>query len=195
LFTLTRARVVAMRYLFGMLLEHIALVDEILGAHAGVLGADFDAYRNHVYRVSNLCLLLAQGAALSIDRLAVTAAFHDLGIWTHDTFDYIPPSLELARKHLAERGQEAWEPEVGAAIERHHQLRACAAGDAALVELFRRADWIDVTLGLRSFGLPKAVMRELFSHFPDAGFHKRLVQLTLKRTLRHPLSPLPMLRL
>lgn len=183
-----------MRYVERMLLANNPLVDEILGAHAGALGSDFEAYRNHVYRVTNLCLLLAEGAAVSLDKLAVTAAFHDLGIWTHATFDYIPPSLELARKHLAQRGQEEWEPEVGAAIERHHQLRACAAQDAPLVELFRRADWIDVTLGMRSFGLPKARLRELFSHFPDAGFHKRLLQLTLKRTLRHPLSPLPMLR-
>lgn len=177
-----------------MLLDHIALVEDILATHAGVLGADFVAYRNHVYRVSNLCLLLAEEQAVSLDKLAVTAAFHDLGIWTHGTFDYIPPSLELARAHLAQKGQDDWEPEVGAAIVHHHQLRAYAAQDKPLVELFRRADWVDVSLGVRSFGVPRAALRELFARFPDQGFHKRLVQLTLKRAARHPLSPLPMLR-
>lgn len=177
-----------------MLLEHIAPIDDILTGYAPVLGADFDAYRNHVYRVSNLCLILAQEQPVALDKLAIAAAFHDLGIWTHGTFDYIPPSLELARNHLAESGNMQWEAEVGDAIVYHHQLRAYVARDRPLVELFRRADWIDVTLGLRSFGVPRSVLRELFERFPDAGFHKRLTQLTLQRTLRHPLSPLPMMR-
>jgi hypothetical protein len=31
---------------------------------------------------------------------------HDLGIWTADTFDYIAPSAELARRHATEVGRK-----------------------------------------------------------------------------------------
>ena len=64
----------------------------------------------------------------------------------------------------------------------------------ASVETFRRADWIDVSNGMLRFGLPRAVVREVRRTFPDAGFHRRLLQLTLRRFRRHPLSPLPMMR-
>jgi hypothetical protein len=30
--------------------------------------------------------------------------------------------------------------------------------------------------------------------FPDAGFHRRLAELTLTRLRHHPLDPLPMIR-
>jgi len=47
-----------------------------------------------------------------------------------------------------------------------------------IVKRARRADWMDVSLGALSFGLPRARMRAIFARWPNAGFHKRLVQLT-----------------
>ena len=41
------------------LVRHIAIVDEVLSAHAGQLGDDFAAYRNHTYRVVNFCVALS----------------------------------------------------------------------------------------------------------------------------------------
>jgi hypothetical protein len=63
-----------------------------------------------------------------------------------------------------------------------------------LVEPFRRADWIDVTYGARSFGVPRSLVRDLFTRYPDTGFHQRLVQLTLQRMKDKPFSPLPVMR-
>jgi len=62
------------------------------------------------------------------------------------------------------------------------------------VEPFRQADWIDVSLGLLTFGLPRARLRAIFARWPNAGFHRRLVQLTLREARRHPLRPLPVLK-
>jgi HD domain len=169
-----------------------ALIDDVLAQHAAALAHDFVPYRNHVYRVINVSRALAGEAALD-DKLALSAAFHDLGIWTHGTFDYIPPSIALAREHLSRTGHDAWAPEVSAAIALHHKLRA-ARNEPALVELLRRADWVDVSLGVRSFGVRRALVRELYAQFPDAGFHARLAKLALRRAVEHPLSPLPMLR-
>jgi hypothetical protein len=48
---------------------------------------------------------------------------------------------------------------------------------------------------LRGFGIPRGFIRSVFATWPDAGFHWRLVQLTLHRFRTHPLSPLPMVKL
>jgi hypothetical protein len=94
------------------MLKEIATLDELLTAHAGALGRDFTAYRNHTYRVVNLCAAQQPVGPEQLERLAIAAAFHDLGIWTDGTFDYLPPSVRLAEVHLARTGRAAWTPEM-----------------------------------------------------------------------------------
>ena len=178
-----------------MLLTEIAALDEVLNAHAAELGGDFTAYRNHTYRVVNLCAALSSSEPEPLQKVAIAAAFHDLGIWTDGTFDYLQPSIRLAAAHLAQSGRTEWTAEITAMILEHHKISAYRGDPGWLVEPFRRADWIDVTRGLLTFGLPRKLLGEIFSTWPDAGFHKRLVQLTLKRLRTHPWSPLPMMRL
>ena len=179
-----------------MLLTEIATLDELLHAHEAVLGGDFSAYRNHTYRVVNLCAALSSAVAPEqLQKMAIAAAFHDLGIWTDGTFDYLQPSVQLAVTHLSHSGRAEWTPEITAMILEHHKISAWRGNPRWLVEPFRRADWVDVTRGLRTFGLSRSLLREIFSTWPSAGFHKRLVQLELKRLQPHPWSPLPMLRL
>src|SRR6266850_996863 len=81
---------------------------------------------------------------------------HDLRIWTNKTFDYIAPSVAIAREHLAARGMTDWIPEIEAMIVDHHKVTPSRENPQALVESFRRADWIDVSRGLRRFGLPRS---------------------------------------
>ena len=38
------------------LATQIPILDSLLGHYASALGGDFEAYRNHVYRVANLCV-------------------------------------------------------------------------------------------------------------------------------------------
>lgn len=177
-----------------MILTKIDLLDEVLDAHNSALGGDHDAYRNHTYRVANFCHALGVDAPEAQEKAAIAAAFHDLGIWTDRTFDYLVPSAKLAQEHLVGTGRLEWGPEIEAMILEHHKLTAAPPAPSALVETFRRADWIDVTFGARSFGLSRDVLRPIFDAFPDAGFHARLAKLSLDRFLRHPTSPLPMLR-
>jgi hypothetical protein len=77
----------------------------------------------------------------------------------------------------------------------HHKISPYRADRSGLVEVFRRADWVDVSHGLVTFGLSRRVLREIFSTWPSAGFHRRLVQLELGRLRTHPWNPLPMMRL
>ena len=85
------------------LLTSLATVEEVLDGHASELGHDLTAYRNHVYRVVNLCVAILGDSRGELEKVAVAAVFHDLGIWTKRTFDYIAPSVALARDHLASR--------------------------------------------------------------------------------------------
>jgi hypothetical protein len=179
-----------------VLLTTVPLLDELLERYAPALGRDFAAYRNHTYRVMNFCVVLARGdAETTRDKIAIAAGFHDLGIWTDHTFDYVPPSERLAQSYLVEAGRADWAPEIGAMIHEHHKITRYLANPTWLVEAFRRADLVDVSRGIITFGLPRKFLRRVFSTFPNAGFHKRLAQLSLTRFLSHPLSPLPMYRL
>ena len=169
-------------------------VDEVLNDHASELGHDFTPYRNHVYRVVNLCLAVVGDTRVELEKIAVAAVFHDLGIWTNHTFDYIAPSVAIAREHLAARGMADWIPEIEAMIVNHHKVTASSAHPPSLVESFRRADWIDVTRGLRRFGLQRGFIAAVVATWPSAGFHRRLVELTIDRWWKHPLNPLPMVK-
>lgn len=177
------------------LLREIPILDEVLEAHAAELGGDFTAYRNHAYRVANLCVALSPDGRAQVEKIATAAVFHDLGIWTDHTFDYLRPSITLACAHLARAGREEWASEVAEMILQHHKLSPYRGDSHSLVEPLRRADWVDVSKGLFTFGLPRALVQEIFSTWPNAGFHKRLVRLELRRLRTHPWSPLPMVRL
>jgi hypothetical protein len=176
------------------LLTNLPTVEEVLRNHERLLGTDAIGYRNHVYRVVNLCLAVARDNPIELEKLAVAAVFHDLGIWTNHTFDYIAPSVALARAHLAARGMADWAPEIEAMIVDHHKVTSSRSHQPSLVESFRRADWIDVTYGLRTFGVQRPFIATVRYTWPDAGFHWRLVELTVDRFWNHPLSPLPMMK-
>lgn len=175
--------------------DEMSIVDEVLDRYASELGRDFVGYRNHVHRVANLCRAITDASGDDLGKIAIAAAFHDLGIWTDDTFDYLPPSIGLARQYLMACSRTEWIPEVEAMIANHHKITRARVHPEWLIEGFRRADWVDVTCGLRRFGVARPFIRSLFATWPSAGFHWRLVELTAAWSRRHPLSPLPMVKL
>ena len=117
------------------LVRQISILDKVLDNHAADLGSDFTAYRNHAYRVVNICVALSPDGLAHLEEVALAAAFHDLGIWTNHTFDYIPPSVTLARAHLIASGRAAWTSEITQMILQHHKISPYR-GDS-LVEEFR----------------------------------------------------------
>ena len=176
--------------------DPLPTVEAILDRHRGDLAVDHSAYRNHVYRVWHYCAafrgdLIDEAEA---EKIAVAGCFHDLGIWTHKTFDYLDPSAELARRYLEEQGRPEDFHDVGPMIHFHHKVTRYRADDGALVEAFRRADWLDVTQGRRRFGLDREIVRAVRRAFPSRGFYRRLQQLTLRRLREAPLRPLPMFK-
>ena len=168
-------------------------LDALFEESSAPLGVDLDAYRNHTHRVFNFALALGVEGVVEREKLAVACYFHDLGIWTDKTFDYIEPSVVLATAELARVGSMDWEIDISSMIRDHHKVTR-AGGEESLVEIFRQADWADVSLGLRRFGIPWSFVRMVQASFPNCGFHQRLVQLSLSRLWSHPLSPMPMFR-
>jgi len=179
---------------YAGVLTGLPTVEDVLDDHASELGHDLIGYRSHVYRLVNLCLAIVGDSRVELDKIAVAAVFHDLEIWTNNTFDYIAPSVAIAREYLAARGMADWIPEIEAMIVDHHKVTPSRANAQSLVESFRRADWIDVSRGLRRFGLSRTYIVAVATAWPSAGFHRRLVQLTIDRFWKHPLTPLPMLK-
>lgn len=176
------------------MLVHIPLLDALLAPHAAALGRDMAGYRNHVYRVVNLGWSAGGGDADAFERLVIAGVFHDLGLWTTGSFDYLAPSRALARAHLQACACEAWSDEVDAMIANHHRLRRCAIANDDPVERFRRADWADVSGGLLRAGFDRSLLACVRRTFPSHGFHCGLARRALRHALKHPLDPLPMLR-
>lgn len=169
------------------------LIDSILLGYKPELGSDYQRYYNHVMRIFELSKMM-DGREDNEEKYAIAAGFHDLGIWTNGTFDYLEPSIDLCLNYLKANGREEWGEEISLMIDMHHK-RSKYRGDFQLtVENFRRADWIDVTLGRKLFGTSKANYDQIKNKYPTIGFHKFLVVQTIKNLFKSPLNPLPMFK-
>jgi hypothetical protein len=176
-----------------MIETRIELIDEILEKYESALLNDFQGYRNHVYRMVNFCFAQQAMEDDDRDKLILAGCFHDLGIWTGKTFDYLDPSIELAKIYLEAAGLSSWRSEIEAMIGEHHKLRRYS-GPGKLVEVFRRADLADLTLGWARCGIAGEYVRKVRNAFPNAGFHRTLFAVAGKWICRHPLDPVPVVR-
>ncbi len=169
-------------------------IDHILTPWRETLGADFTGYRNHVCRMVQCCLALAECDAVTQQKIVIAGCFHDIGIWVADTLDYLPPSLPPMQQWLQDNGHAEWYEEIALMITEHHKLSVYRGPYAPWVELFRRGDLVDFSLGLVRFGLPRLFLKQLKTEFPNAGFHAMLSRRALKWFIRHPLNPAPMMK-
>ena len=168
-------------------------IDRILDDNKKYLDIHFEQYKNHVYRVFTLCQELDKSEE-NIEKYAIAAVFHDLGIWTDSTFDYLAPSIGQAKKYLIDQDKKQWVDEISLMIDLHHKRSKYKGPFERTVETFRRADWIDVTKGRMSFNLNKEIIQKTIVEYPILGFHKFLLLQTLKNFFKHPLNPLPMFK-
>ena len=174
--------------------ERIPLLEELLGAWENKLGGDYEGYKNHVYRMIHFCFALHSCNDEERQKIIIAGCFHDLGIWTNSTVDYLPPSIALAKEYLKQNNLEQWAPEIELMIDLHHKIRKYQDEHYPLVEVFRRGDLVDFSLGVVKWGLPKSYIKSVKDQFPNAGFHKRLVQLAKGWFAKHPLTSPPFMK-
>jgi hypothetical protein len=172
--------------------ERLPLVEEILGEWKNGIGKDYAGYKNHVCRMIHFCFAQKDFNDEEREKIIIAGCFHDLGIWSDDTFDYLPPSISRAKEYLSQNNLESWIPEIAAMIDMHHKIRTCR--ENPLIEVFRKGDLVDFSLGIVKCGLPKTYIKSVKARFPNAGFHKQLVRRAGGWFCRHPLNPLPVLK-
>jgi len=172
----------------------IALVDLVLEPWREVIGEDWGAYRNHVIRMLHFCLAISPCGAIEQQKLEIAGCFHDIGLWTHNTLDYLEPSVPPARAYLADKGLDDWAEEVSLMITEHHKLRPFRDERYPLVELFRKGDLVDFSRGAVRFGLSRETIRTVQTRFPNNGFHRMLARRAGAWFVRHPLRPAPMMK-
>jgi hypothetical protein len=177
-----------------MLEMKIERLEEILSPWQATIGPDYAGYRNHVYRMLHYCFHLGKPDPVSRQKLIIAGAFHDIGIWTAGTLDYLDPSITAACEYLRLQGRDAWVEEISLMIDMHHKITPFKAPHLPLVELFRQGDLVDFSLGWVKFGIPRKYIAEVKQSFPNRGFHKRLKLLTWSRIKSHPASPFPMVK-
>lgn len=170
----------------------VETIDDILGTHWRGDPSLRAPYRNHVLRMTSFCRALSD--AVDPFELGVAGAFHDLGVWTVPTWDYLAPSRQMAREWLWARQRAGCCERVEAMIEYHHKITRYRGPHEAAVEAFRRADWIDVSRGRLRFGVPAQTIVAINRSHPNLGFHAFLRRRAARAFIEAPLRPLPMFR-
>lgn len=170
-------------------------IEKILQEYQTIIDRDYQGYLNHCKRVAACCLILSQDSREdTIHKIAIAVAFHDIGIWTSKTIDYLEPSVKVMLSYLTLHRLLDWQIEITLMITEHHKLTTTKCSEYPLVEYFRQADYADFSLGLWRSNIPRREFKKLTSQYPNSGFHKTLVYLGLKRFLQKPWSPLPMFK-
>jgi hypothetical protein len=168
------------------------IIENILSSYKALLAKDYPVYRNHIYRIFNICIQF-DNSAENIEKYAIASAFHDIGIWTHN-FNYLKPSIKLATQYLKESDKEKWIKEISLLIDNHHKISDFKGEFQETTNTFRKADWMDVTNGLKAFNFSKKEYKNLKKEFSNKGFHLFLTKQWLKWFLKHPLNSLPMFK-
>ena len=174
--------------------QQIPLLEDILNDWTVIIGDEYQGYRNHVYRMVHFCFALHECNDQEKEKIIIAAAFHDIGIWIEGTLDYLPPSVPPAMDYLRNRNLDDWSTEIELMITEHHKVKEYEDSKYPLVEVFRKGDLVDFSLGVVKFGLPRSLIKQLKAEFPNAGFHKNLAKRAAKWFVKHPLNPAPMMK-
>jgi HD domain len=158
-------------------------------------GRHDEPMERHCVRSFVIAERLAADAGQDIDRelLLCASLLHDVGIFesvaTRD-HAYVTDGRRVALETVA---PFAWPAQrrrlLGDTIEQHH-AQTSRDGLGHEVELMRRADLVDVSRGLVSFGLPRSWLRGLSSAVPRRGFYALLAR-EIGRMLRNRPQTLP----
>jgi len=149
-----------------------------------------DGLRNHCLRLRDLTDLLLRRDRLPMDRplLHMVAMVHDLGIVRPEETgkNYMQRSAALFERTARELGLEAGQRQLARqCLLYNHRVRP-VPGVPPQAERMRRAVWIEHTLGLRTFGLPRAEVREVLRRHPRLDFDHVLADFTRRVLLHEP---------
>lgn len=152
-------------------------LDELLEPLRGALGQDYAGYRNHLYRVLTYTVHFLDGDQTHRALLEAALVYHDIGLWTDNELAYLEPSIGRVLKANNDNQWGFDRKLLSSVIYWHHKILPFRGPNAALVNAFRKADWIDATGGAIRMGLSKTQIKSVIDEIPDAGFSNALSRL------------------
>lgn len=163
-------------------ITHSDHVEQLLGSFRDQIGADFEGYRNHIYRVLSYSLYFLGGDETHRKTIETALVYHDIGLWTDRELAYLEPSMTMAEKECHHDRDL-----IANIILYHHKITAFKGPQAEIVNAVRKADLIDATRGLIRKGMPRQHIRKVQGALPAAGFYKTLMRLGPELTGGNPL--------
>lgn len=159
------------------IIDHDEIVERELAPLRAAIGADFDGYRNHVYRVLTYAMHFLVGEAKWRETVAFALAYHDVGLWTDAQLAYLEPS-----ESQAEAARQARAPHLDGClvcnlIHWHHKVTPFRGSDAEVVNAVRKADWVDASGGRVTKGLSRRDILDVMTAIPPRGFYETLMRL------------------
>lgn len=150
-------------------------VETYLKKFHNVLGADYESYRGHLYRVLTYTLHFLDGDQSALKAISAGLVYHDIAIWTDNNLAYLEPSVD----HVVTDTGSIFSAEelqlVKDIIYWHHKITPFHGASEKIVNAFRKADWIDATQGLVNHGMPAAHVAKVAKAIPYIGFHDALL--------------------
>jgi hypothetical protein len=145
-------------------------VELLLSAFKTQLGADFAAYRGHVYRILSYAMHFLDDDEELRALIETIFVYHDIGLWTARDLAYLEPSETLA---LSDNERLGWGFDPSAlrdAIHWHHKIFPYQGPNRRIVDAVRKADWIDASGGALRKGLTRAQVRAVEAAIPNYDF-------------------------
>ncbi len=167
-------------------------IDQILDQYQHELGNDFTKYRGHCYRILNYLLQL-KVETHEIPILEIAIPFHDLGVWTHHTMDYLDVSSDLAKAYITANKLDIDAFLVEEIIVNHHKITP--VNHQTLAEKMRKADLIDLSMGIIKCGLSRPIVKQIIQEIPFASFQSIIFKKVAIHALKHIWNPLPMMKI
>jgi hypothetical protein len=159
------------------IIDQSETVERLLKPFQDQIGADYPGYRGHIYRVLTYAMHFLGGEETHRRAVETALVFHDLGLWTDHDLAYLEPSIHRV---LEANEGSSWGLDselLRNLIYWHHKVLPFRGKDAAVVNAFRKADWIDATGGLIRHGLTRAEIDAVTTAIPEHGFRDTLNRL------------------
>lgn len=158
------------------IIEDTPYIDIHLEKYKSVIGKDYDAYRGHLYRVLTYTLHYLNGDETFLPIIGAALVYHDIGLWTDNVLSYLEPGC----RHANEAFNETLSKEELKLLENlifwHHKVTPFMGLHEDVVNAFRKADWIDATLGFVNQEMPSSHIQYVQSTIPNKGFHQMLAE-------------------
>ena len=159
------------------IIDQSETVEQLLRPFQDQIGADYQGYRGHVYRVLTYAMHLLGGEETHRRAVETALVFHDLGLWTDHDLAYLEPSIRRAQEANEANGWDLDPELLRNLIYWHHKVFPFRGKNADIVNAFRKADWVDASGGVIRHGLTRAEVDAVSAAIPEHGFRDTLNRL------------------